>query len=206
MLNDTMLALHSPHATTLRFSSDVNMPAVRWLVDEIEYARCYLRHPRVTVEIDSHGGDSHSLEFWLQCCQRWKRDGFTVATRAVGAAESAAALMLSHGSIGARSALPTARLLFHTGRLITEGREVWTTQRLAVQRDRVDQFDTLMLDRLVTHILGARGEGARVDESSLARDDRPQLLARYHELWQRDTHITPAEALALGLLDHVEDY
>lgn len=204
-MNASLFALHAPHSTTLRFSSDMNMSAVRWLVDEIEYARGYLRQTCVTVEIDSHGGDSHSLEFWLLNCRRWEREQFTLATRAVGAAESAAAMMLSHGTIGARSALPTARLLFHTGRLITEGREIWTTRRLAMQRDRVDQFDTMMLEQLVTHILSPREDRPVSTEANALVQDRPALLTRYQELWQRDAHIAPSEARSLGLLDHVED-
>lgn len=204
------MTVHEAHCTTLRLGSDVTMSTVRALVDDVEFARSYLRHRRVLLEIDSHGGESSALEFWLLHVQRWQRDGLQLATRAVGAAESAAAIMLSHGSLGARSALPTARLLYHAGRVIADAREVWNAERLAYHLERVGQFDAYRLRALAEHVLGARRRTRQGDPptDAVPGDEGvlPELLERFQELWQREAHITPGEALSLGLIDHVETF
>lgn len=191
-------ARHTAHHTTLRFSTEVNMESVRWLVDEVQHARTYLRHTHVTVELDSHGGSSHGLEYWLHNCRRWSADpGFTLATRAVGAAESAAAIILSHGTVGARSALPTARLLYHGARIVTSGHEVWTGDRLRLQHGEMHAVNHRMLTSLAAHCGQCTAPGAG--------DADTALLERYTDLWQRDAHITPAEALAHGLIDAIDE-
>jgi ATP-dependent protease ClpP protease subunit len=195
-------ARHTAHTTTLRFSTDVRMRSVQWLVDEVEHARNYLGQKRVIVEIDSHGGDSHGLDFWLHHCRAWSLDpSFTLATRAVGSAESAAAIMLSYGTPGARTAVPTARLLYHTARVVTAGHEVWTERRLQMQHAHISQFDTRVLEDLVTHLLPAR----LASRATPNTDTRAELLATYRELWMRDSHISPSEAVFHGLIDRVED-
>ena len=198
-------ALHTPAQTTIRFSTDVSMASTSWLVGEVAHARDYLRHRTVVVELDSSGGSADGLEYWLLHCRRWMRDpGFTLATRAVGAAESAAALMLSHGTVGHRSALPTARLLFHTGRIVTAGQSVWTAQQLKRHHERMYAFDRTVLERLADHVLlGLTGADDTLTETMRA-DDRDELLERYADLWHRDEHIKPSEAKTLGLIDLIE--
>ena len=79
------------------------------------------------------------------------RRGFTLATRAVGSTSSAAAIMLSQGTIGARSAVPTARLLYHGARIINATGDVWTADRLHTHHEEVAATTARVLEQMVLH-------------------------------------------------------
>ena len=198
-------AQHTAHATTLRFGAPVTLDSVRWLIDEIQHARTYLRHDRVTIEFHSHGGDSEGLEHWLAFSETLTaRRGFTLATRAVGSTSSAAAIMLSQGTIGARSAVPTARLLYHGARIINATGDVWTADRLHTHHEEVAATTARVLEQMVLHRL--RDAGAHKTTRRAPATTHTELLARYTALFSRDTQITPTEACEHGLIDFVADY
>lgn len=195
-------AVHTLDATTLRFGAPVTIDSVRWLTDEIRHAREYLRHERVTIELNSPGGDSEGLEYWLHQSEYLTSiRGFVLATRAIGNTSSAAAILLSQGTIGARSALPNAKLLYHGARIINTTGDVWTAERLHTHHEQIASLTDRVLEQMVLHRLRDVRPLSTTRRAPAAT--HTELRSRYAALFSRDAQITPEEACEHGLIDYV---
>src|SRR3954447_10452998 len=73
----------------------------------------YYKYRRLRYLIDSPGGEVAGLRLMLDQMRDWIDDGGVIETVGLTSAASAAALILSHGSHGCRSVMPSTSLLYH---------------------------------------------------------------------------------------------
>jgi len=131
----------------------------------------------IALYVNSPGGDMTALFAIYDTMQAVRPD---VATWCIGQAASAAAVILATGARGKRHALPTARVLLHqpwggTG----QGQSIdikIRAQEIARQR--------ALMEEILAHHTG-------------------QPIDRIHEDLDRDFILSPEEAKAYGVIDHV---
>jgi ATP-dependent Clp protease protease subunit len=131
----------------------------------------------IALYVNSPGGDMTALFAIYDTMQGIRPD---VATWCVGQAASAAAVVLATGAAGKRHALPTSRVLLH---------QPWggTGQGQSIDI-KIRAQEMVRQRRLMEEIL-ARHTG--------------QSMERIHEDLDRDFILSPEEAKAYGVVDHV---
>ncbi|MCU0635970.1 MAG: hypothetical protein MUE41_13930 [Gemmatimonadaceae bacterium] len=189
--------LHRADQTVVRLQCAVTLSSVQWVVDEIDFAFTYLQSPRVRLEIDSPGGDLDGLRCFLQHARRWGRDGRVLATHSTIGASSAAAIMLTFGTVGHRSAHADAQLTWHYSRVHIAASSSMTADALSRHHAALERADRAVFEQVLRQVRSAPQAPAVVHD-----DDFPDRL---HRLWAADEPLSAACACAVGLIDEVTD-
>lgn len=142
----------------VRFCSPVDANSIFALCDEIDLALDYYLYPRVTIEIDSPGGEVRSLIYYIQKLKGWRKRQVAIETVALTQCSSAAAFMLSLGDLGKRNSMPRAMLLYHNARIYSSAQQPLTSDQLDKLRTILSQTDAEMLVSLLRHLYGQLGE------------------------------------------------
>jgi len=187
-----------PIATTLdakapmiRLTGEIDMPVSFALVDEINLLHDYYQFRDLHLHIDSHGGSADALHYLVHALLPWRRgEGRVLRTFGVNEVASAAALLLSFGTVGYRTAPSRCRLLYHSVRRFQQENTTETVAQLRVITRRLEYWDQCFVDLLAEHTLASK------DSTSYRR----KLL----RLMRKETFITPEQAVELKLIDRVE--
>jgi ATP-dependent Clp protease protease subunit len=187
-----------PVSTTLnarvpvvRLTDAIDMAAAYALVDEIALLHDYYQFRTIDLHIDSPGGETDALHHIVQSLEPWRKgEGRTLRTLGLNQVASAAALLLSFGTIGHRAATAHSRLLYHSVRCINREGLIETVADLRKTSRQLEQWDKRFLDLLSEHSL--HGEGDAIDHKRKLR-----------RLLRQDRFLTPGQALDLKLIDRV---
>lgn len=212
--------LGSADRSTHRLSGEITEETILSLCDEIDLAVEYFQHRHITIEICSVGGAVLALQYFLSKLAEWRKLAVTIETIALTRAASAAAVILSLGDIGHRSAYSTASLLYHNGRATMPS---WGTKEdYAHIASDLQRIDSHLQDELVRHIYDdaaaraainlpeLRARGANVYLPALDAPDpmgekeaREHYVAVIRQLHALDQYIRPEDAKLLGLVDGI---
>jgi hypothetical protein len=164
---------------TLEINTDISEASAIGIGKHLDRFFGYYHYECVTLKLNSPGGAVVGLEYILEYIDSWRTRGRRVQTLAMFRASSAAALLMSLGEVGSRTAHRNSSLLFHDARIgstqyaLTSG----AADKLAIALKLVDQG---MIQRLVAHCSqgfgGDRGlanEGAR--RCQMLRDQGPEI-------------------------------
>lgn len=208
--------------------SDANALALRKQLDENVNDYYY---DRVEVEIINNGGGVFSgLHLLMSSFKQHQNRGVIIATHGLGHIASAAAVLLSNGSLKARTVAPGAQLLYHLGRVQSRGQSITASKALDI-RESLIRVDDLICSELVEHILpvaesssesGAKKQGwkwplAEIKEPSFSSKKlKPKFFVQkkacidhmqktLKEIFSIDAFMQPETAIALGLIDHIKN-
>lgn len=199
----------------MRLTQEVTNDRIFALCDEIDLAIDYYHFRDIDIHIDSPGGHVTALEYFITRLDTWRTvDDLVLGTLALTSAASAAAMILSLGSIGHRRASPSARLLYHDTRIITQNATVWTQKKLEMQRSAIEETDRRLTRQLAAYIMTHKigSEGTTVPEPTPRRGGQVKevkvrnandLAVRYADLAAHDMFITPEVAVAMHLIDRI---
>ena len=137
----------------VRFSGPVDANRIFMLCDEIDSLISEYYYNRVCIEIDSNGGEAKSLLYFCEKLKGWRRGGVRIETMALTQCASAAAMMLSMGDIGFRSAMPKTTLVYHNARVALSQRP-FTSDVLEKISTLLNKTDSDLLVMLLRHIYG----------------------------------------------------
>jgi len=161
------ISIHpSTHTGTLLLSGEVTEDIALQFGSGLDLLFDYYRYDRITLEINSPGGQVTALEHMLASLQQWRGLGRQVSTTACFRAGSAAAMLLAMGDIGSRSASGSTTLLFHSSRIY--GANAMFTASAATSLGALLQGkDLFHLERLIEHqVRGFGGWHALVIEGA----------------------------------------
>jgi ATP-dependent protease ClpP protease subunit len=205
----------------VRLKDGVTSESIIWLCDEIDLAIEYYNYRQVDIHLDSPGGEIPALEYFMTRLKVWREvEGLVIRTLALTSAASAAAMILSLGSIGHRRAYPSAELLYHDGRIFSGQGRTWTRDALQRHHSALTESDTRLNRALASHVMKGKAgddgtlalpalEPATADRGDLAFRNtvvksEDELAAIYAELNARDTFISPQTALDMHLIDAIQ--
>ncbi|MEJ8855932.1 ATP-dependent Clp protease proteolytic subunit [Variovorax robiniae] len=145
------ISIHpSTHTGALLLSGEITEDMALHFGSGLDLLFDYYQYNRITIEINSPGGQVTALEHMLARLERWRGLGREVGTKACFRAGSAAAMLLAMGDIGGRSASSSTTLLFHPARV--EGANAMFTASAATSLGALlHGKDLFHLDRLVGH-------------------------------------------------------
>ncbi|MCL1894882.1 MAG: type IV secretory system conjugative DNA transfer family protein, partial [Holophagaceae bacterium] len=207
--------------STHRLQGEVTADSILKLCDEIDNAIEYLQLRHVRIEICSPGGVIKALQHYLCKLAEWRQKGVTIATTALIDASSAAAMLLSLGDVGYRTAYSTASLLYHNSRV--SATSFGTAESLGKLTGDLQRIDNLMQTELVKHIYDNEKARAQINLSKLHASEiaenlqirksrfkngfptRKQYETVLKQLFDLDKPIRPEEAILLGLIDRIKD-
>jgi len=181
----------------------------------------------INIEIlDNAGGDVSGMRMLQSRFRQLQERDITIATKGFGMIASAAAVTLSCGSLGHRSVGEDAMLLYHLGR-VSAG-EHMTASKAKMISSRLDVLDQKIILSLIDHILPSAIVMSDTDETNTwtwplqsfsdtdfkGLDIQPKkftcekkcrnfMSVKLLEIFERDAVMSPASAVALGLIDHV---
>ena len=115
------------------------------LVDTIQYLCEKNFYREVELEIASPGGTIHALDYFVEALAGFRERGWSIATRALTAASSAAAVLVSLGDH--RVASRSSRLLYHPGRFRLPETDV-NASRAATMLEALDGADRRLVEWL----------------------------------------------------------
>jgi ATP-dependent protease ClpP protease subunit len=118
-----------PIATTLersvaviRLTGEIEMPVSYALLDELKLLHNYYQFRTVELQIDGLGGNADALHHLVQSLSAWRKgEGRILRTLGLNEVASAAALLLSFGTLGHRCLFAHSRVLCHPGHIKPEG-------------------------------------------------------------------------------------
>jgi hypothetical protein len=156
----------STHFGTLRLEGEITEEVALQFEAALDLLFGYYQYKRITLEINSRGGQVVALELMLAGLERWRALGRQVSTRARFRAASAAAMLLGMGDIGSRSASASTSLLFHSARI--DGANATFTATAASSLGALLQCkDQFHLGRLIEHqVQGFGGSHALATEGA----------------------------------------
>ncbi len=112
------LANHSSNTrATLYLNGPINEEIIVQLLDYLTAIFDYYQYDMVELRINSPGGQMQATHYLIENLELFKKKGKIISTTALFTTASAAALILSCGSIGYRSAYPDTVLLYHDTRI-----------------------------------------------------------------------------------------
>jgi len=197
-IRHTGVATPMPIHTTLdcklpviRLTGEIDMPVAFALLDEMKLLHDYYQFREIELQIDSPGGSADALHHLVQSLEPWRRGkGRTLLTVGLNEIASAAALLLSFGTIGHRRASAHSRLLYHAIRKVEREGVSHTVAQLRVATRKLEQWDDCFTDMLVEHVQKDAGK-------------HPATRKRFRQLFRKERWISPKEALELGLIDSI---
>jgi ATP-dependent Clp protease, protease subunit len=156
---------------------EMNDELANTVVAQLLFLESEDRSRDIALYVNSPGGDMTALFAIYDTMQAVRPD---VATWCIGQAASAAAVILATGARGKRHALPTARVLLHqpwggTG----QGQSI----DIKIRAQEIVRQRVLMEEILASHT--------------------GQPIERIHDDLDRDFILSPEEAKAYGVIDHV---
>jgi ATP-dependent protease ClpP protease subunit len=176
----------------IRLAGEIDMAAAYGLLDEIRLLHDYYQFRTIVLEIDSPGGSADALHHLVQLLKPWRNgEGRTLRTVGLNEIASAAALLLSFGTVGHRTVSGHSRLLYHASRRPERDGLSHTAAQLRVATRLLERWDKTFVDLLVEHIASVGVEKTAY---------RKKLM----RLFRQERFITPQEALNLFLIDRVE--
>ena len=165
MLN---VSLAPDHATVSLVGELSEQLAVE-LVDRIEWLHRTCFYTRIELEIASPGGAIVALDHCVDGMRRLREAGVRISTRALTAAASAAAILVSLGD--RRAAMPRSLLLYHMGRV--DGVRTVTADSGSQMVEALHEADRHLVALLVDRARRKPESGARPD-NVLSADDLRQ--------------------------------
>ena len=206
----------------VRLAGEIEDQLVLDLCDEIELAIEYYHYREIEIRINSPGGSVAALEHYMDRLKRWRRGKeLVIATTAMSTVSSAAAVILSLGTIGHRRAHASARLLYHNVRTrMPGGGYGLTAEQLLTIGKGFDGIDKHISGELLRHIgplastrgkirsynpgaAAAAGEAGPFAWINLDPRQEGQLEEHYSKLNLLDTPIDPWTARDMLLIDEV---
>jgi ATP-dependent protease ClpP protease subunit len=196
-----------PIATTLdakapmiRLTGEIDMPVSYALLDEIKLLHDYYQFRTIDLHIDSPGGSADALHYLVHALDPWRKgEGRVLRTFGVNEVASAAALLLSFGTVGYRTASSRSRLLYHSVRSVQRENSMQTVAQLRVATRRLEHWDHCFVDLLVEHTLACGTLQSR--DGAEAASYRKKLS----RLMRKEKFITPEQALELKLIDRIQE-
>lgn len=140
--------------------------------------RKYWHYDHLNIEINSPGGELLALKALLCEMKSWRAKGGVVATTAVMAAGSAAALLMVMGDVGRRTVQPYSHILFHHTRIVAKGENVLTAVDADATAQRLKSADVKIVDAIWRHLAQSHGGDRTVAEVGLARCEALKSNAR----------------------------
>jgi ATP-dependent protease ClpP protease subunit len=136
------------------FYREIDDDSILELCDHIETAFGYYSCGHVELRINSPGGSVAALEHYISRLRGWMGGGRrpVLATTAMSSVSSAAAVILSLGTIGHRRAYPSARILYHNARARIPDGAMLTAGQLATMGSGIEKADLAILEELTRHI------------------------------------------------------
>jgi ATP-dependent protease ClpP protease subunit len=176
---------------SIRLTGEIDMPLCFALIDEMKLLHDYYQFRTIELQIDSPGGSAEALRHLVMSIQDWRQgNGRVLRTLALNQVCSAAALLLSFGTIGHRYAMESSRLLYHPARTVFTQGTVQTVAQLHMTSQNLEECDTKFLDLLAEHVCG----GSR---------ELNAYRRKLKRLFDKERFIEPAEAKTLRLIDEV---
>ncbi len=176
---------------SIRLTGDIDMPVCYALIDELKLLREYYQFRTIELQIDSPGGSAEALHHMLLSMRDWTQgNGRVLKTVALSQACSAAALLLSFGTIGHRRAMASSRLLYHPMRTVFNQNTVQTVSQLKMMSRHMEEWDGRFLDMLAEHV-------------HTCPDERAAYRRRMKRLFKKEIFLDAQEAVALRLIDGV---
>jgi ATP-dependent protease ClpP protease subunit len=181
----------SEHISAL-FAAPVTSEGIYSLCNRIEEAINYYRYESIELFLHSPGGSAAALKHFIACSQRWARRDIKLRTVALNETSSAAAFMLSSGTLGERTVQAHSRLVYHFSRLsagevfaqmnrqsegqLTARRSHKAAADLRALERLISREDEFLLGQLCRHIFG----DVRADPGSgrWASEELPTRLGR----------------------------
>jgi ATP-dependent protease ClpP protease subunit len=183
----TLLDAHCP---SIRLTGEIDMTVGYALIDEIKLLRSYYQFRTVELQIDSPGGSAEALQYIVLSMQEWRRGkGHVLRTVALNEVCSAAAIMLSLGTVGHRVASAHSRLLYHPARSTTLSGVTQTVPQLRVVGRRLEHWNKYSMNLLIEHVAGS--------------EDATEYRKRLNKLFRQERFISGAEACEFRLIDRV---
>jgi ATP-dependent protease ClpP protease subunit len=184
----TSLAARAP---MIRLTGDIDMPVSYALLDEIKLLHDYYQFRDIHLHIDSPGGSADALHYLVHALEPWRKgQGRVLRTFGVNEVASAAALLLSFGTVGYRTASSRSRLLYHSVRSVQHENSMQTVAQLRVTTRRLARWDTCFVDLLAEHTLKGGSDTAGY---------RKKLF----RLFSKEKYISPEQAVELNLIDRI---
>jgi ATP-dependent protease ClpP protease subunit len=178
---------------SVRLTGAIDMPVAYALLDELKLLRDYYQFRTVELQIDSSGGEVSALHHLMQSLAPWAAEEGRVL-RTVGLNEicSAAAILLSFGTIGHRFASGHSRLLYHPVRTSFKENQHQTLAQLRATGKQLAHWDKFVLEKLVEHI-----------SCSIDVGEKAVYQRKLKRLFQQERFISAQQAVALKLIDRV---
>ena len=187
---NTMLDSQLP---VIRLTGPIDMQVAYALIDELDLLHDYYQFRTIVLQIDSPGGDATALHFLVQSLTAWRKgEDRTLQTVGLNEVCSAAAILLSFGTIGHRSASRHSRLLYHPIRTVFPSGATQTYTQLRTTGRLLDQWDQKFLDLMTEHTASVRKS-----------TDNVAYRRKLKRFFLKEKFITAAEACELQLIDRV---
>ena len=172
------------------------MPVAYGLIDEINLLHGYYQFKTIELQIDSPGGSADALHYLLHSLAPWRNgEGLTLRTVALTEAASAAALLLSFGTLGHRCASAHSRLLYHSVRAVQREGAVMTVPQLRFASRQLEDCERGFLDLLVDHVLQGGNTAGGMSRAAYRK--------KLQRLFRQDRFISAGKAQELGLIDKI---
>jgi ATP-dependent protease ClpP protease subunit len=176
---------------SIRITGDIDMPLCFVLIDEMKLLHDYYQFRTIELQIDSPGGSADALRYLVTSIADWRQgNGRVLKTLALNRVCSAAAILLSFGTMGHRRALASSRLLYHPVRTVFPQGTVHTVAQLRMTSMDLEDCDSKFLDLLAEHVC----------RRSNMVDPYKRRLKR---LFETERYIEPGEAKRMKLIDEV---
>ena len=175
----------------IRLTGEIEMTVAYALLDEIKLLHNYYQFRTIDLHIDSPGGSADALHYLVHALEPWRRgEGRVLRTFGLNEVASAAAMLLSFGTLGHRTASKRSRLLYHSVRTIYRENGAHTVAQLRVVTRRLERWDHWFVDLLAEHT----GQDA---------GDAVNYRRRVARLMRQERFISPQQALELKLIDRI---
>ena len=218
----------SVHCETVRLKGEVTPESILELCSAIDAAVYYYHFRHIKIEICSPGGELLALQHYLSKLAEWRNLGVIVETVAIMSVASAAAIILSLGDVGYRSAYPVAKLVYHNGR--AKPPSFCTKEDFAQFCSALERIDNHLQAQLIRQIYGDDDNSPKalidlfalrereldgkkmnhflptldgLNDDGAKNPSRGQYETVLKELLDKDIQIDPMDARLLGLIDNV---
>jgi ATP-dependent protease ClpP protease subunit len=179
----------------IRLTGEIDMPVSYALLDEIKLLHGYYQFRTIDLHIDSPGGSADALHYLVHSLEPWRKgEGRVLRTFGVNQVASAAALLLSFGTMGYRTASSRSRLLYHSVRTFQQQNSTQTVTQLRAVTRSLERWDQCFVDLLAEHTL-QRGDAA----------ERTAYRKRLSRLMRKEQYLSAQEAVELKLIDGIQE-
>lgn len=140
----------------INFTTEVNDDSVLLLVDYLDNFFDYYKYEEIELRIKSPGGRVSAMNVLIDKINYYIDRGKRIRTRGIGTVASAAAVILTAGSIGFRSVEKYTRILYHSPRVYMTSSEVITidyANSIAKELEKYEEETKKFLARKATEKL-----------------------------------------------------